>query len=158
MDKKIKNDFIAFLAFAVFGLILLITIPSLIPGKSGFQIDSRLFPRVVAALFVVVGGVSAAFTWRKGKKLTAAEKESVVSEETEELPESGSKIRVVGMTIVMIAYALLIEPIGFIPTTFLAVTAILLLEKVRKISYYLAVYAACAVLYGIFRYVLLVQL
>lgn len=155
MNSKTKRDLISFLVFLVFGIVLWFAIPILIPGKEGFQIDSRLFPRVISILFMVIGGGSAIMTWFKAKG------EDIQREEAEEGPQKDSingLLQVVMMAVIMVAYALLIEPIGFIPTTFLAVTAVLVLERVKKISYYIAVYIACIALYCIFKYLLFVQL
>lgn len=155
MNSKTKRDLISFLVFLLFGIVLWLAIPILIPGKEGFQIDSRLFPRMISILFMVIGGGSAIMTWLKARG------EDVQQEEAEETPQKDSikgLLQVVAMAVIMVAYALLIEPIGFIPTTFLAVTAVLLLERAQKVSYYIAVYAACIALYCIFKYLLFVQL
>lgn len=183
MDKKARRDFILYLAFLLFGVILWAVIPSLVPGKPGLQVDSRLFPRFISILFIVIGGACAASTlisalWKGRRTKTGpegehlaegksedfagteqAQSQSIQSEgETRRQGEPGAALRVVGMAAIIVVYALLIKPIGFMPATFLAVTGVLLLERVRKIAYYAAVYVACIVLYLIFHYLLYVQL
>jgi hypothetical protein len=55
-------------------------------------------------------------------------------------------------------YALLMKPVGFIISTVLATTAILLVLKVKKPLSYLIVYAFSAVIFLVFKYVLYVRL
>ncbi len=169
MAKKTRYDLIFFGAFALFGIILWFATPQLIAGKAGFQIDSRLFPRMIALMFIVIGGCSALTTWLSSRRVAAASVQPAVQQadakeagedDEETVPESdrAGTLRVVAMMAIMVIYAFIIKPIGFIPATALSVTAVLLLQGVRKVTSYIAVYVASGVLYCIFRYLLLVQL
>ncbi|WP_101911303.1 tripartite tricarboxylate transporter TctB family protein [Marasmitruncus massiliensis] len=166
MAKKTRNDLIFYAAFVVFGILLWFAIPQLISGKPGFQVDSRLFPRLIALLLIFVGTCSAITTWVGNRKtnlaaVLAGTTENTPAEEDEEAVPAGDKtgtIRVVLMAVFMVAYSLMIKPVGFIPTTAIIVTAVLLLQGVRKIPSYIAVYVASGILYCIFRYLLMVQL
>ncbi len=153
--KKLTGDLVLFLAFALFGVILWFAIPALIPGKSGFQIDSRLFPRVIAALIFIVGAASAGTAALKKQYEPAGDKEK---EGKEAAPVRMSSVRVAIMAGLMLLYAFLMEPLGFIPATLLVTTALLVLQKVKKPAAYIAVYTACAAIYCIFHYILMVQL
>ena len=153
MKHKKKKDLIAYTAFSIFGIVLWFAIPILIPGEPGFSIDSRLFPRIIAVLFIVIGGVSAVSTFLYHQNSTDKEEEC---DDIRSHPYG--TLRVITMSVIMVAYAFLIEPIGFIVATAFAVTAVMLIEGVKKFPLYIAVYATSAGLYCIFRYLLYVQL
>jgi hypothetical protein len=110
-------DVTFFSAFAVFGIVLWFSIPVLLPGESGFQVDTRLFPRVIAVLLFVVGLASAVASY-VGSRGKIQESES--SKEAEG-HESAKILRVMGMIFIMFLYAFLAKSIGFLPTSFLAV-------------------------------------
>lgn len=174
MNGEKRRDLIAYLLFVLFGIVLWIAIPALVPGKPGFQVDSRLFPRFIAILLIVIGSLSAAAVLISARKDAAKGADGAEQRQPEEqapsqtvadgAADSGkhvkliSTLRVAAMIAIILAYALLIEPIGFIPATFLSVTAVLLLEQTKKITYYAVTYGACIFLYLIFRYLLYVQL
>jgi hypothetical protein len=138
----------------VFGIALWFSIPFLLPGEPGFQIDTRLFPRAIAVLLFVTGLASAVASWVGfgGKRQE--------SESVEETGKQGAakNFRVAVMVFIMFSYAFLIEPLGFLPASFVIVTAILILQKIRKVHFYIIVYAASYVIYCIFHYLLMVQL
>jgi len=155
-DKDTINAVI-FGAFAVFGLVLWFVIPVLLPGKPGFQIDTRLFPRVIAVLLLATGALNTITTCTRIIRKNNTPKEDKSRQETAaaSLPRTG---QMVGMIIIMVFYALLMEPLGFLLSTFLAVTASLIVQRVRKISAYIAVYSTSFIIYCIFYYILKVQL
>jgi putative tricarboxylic transport membrane protein len=151
--KQNFYDVIFFTAFTVFGLILWFLIPYLLPGKPGFQLDTRLFPRIIAVLLIVVGLVNAVAACTSLRK----KQESEPPDETANFG-TAKNFRAPGMVVVMLLYAYLMEPLGFLLASFVAATAILILQKIRKIHSYIAVYAASYTIYCLFHYLLMVQL
>jgi hypothetical protein len=152
--KNLFFDTIFFTAFAVFGAILWFMIPVLLPGNPGFQIDTRLFPRVIAVLLFLVGLASAVTSWVCMKK----SKQELEPPGEDENSGQTQGLRVIGMALIMFLYAFLTSHLGFLLASFVAVTAILILQKIRKIHCYIAVYAAGYIIYCIFHYILMVQL
>ncbi len=63
-----------------------------------------------------------------------------------------------GVFALALVYALLFKYIGFIPATILVPPVLLLLLGCRKWYFYAAVYVFSAVMYAVFRFVLLVPI
>jgi putative tricarboxylic transport membrane protein len=113
--RRSNFNTIAALAFIVFGIVLFIVIPqqvdrpTLLFGQTPSGLDPDLFPRLVAGGFFALG------LWYLVRSFRLAEKNGFVELDREAALN-------VGLTLVaLLAYALLMEPLGFIASSILLV-------------------------------------
>ncbi len=153
--RQSKRDMLFAGSFFVMGILLLLIIPIFAPGRPGTQPDSRFFPRVIAVAIMAISVLMFANNLLKHIH-------EIRSEKPNEAPKSSvgwiDERRAFILFGIIAVYALLMKPVGFIISTVLATTAILLVLKVKKPLSYLIVYAFSAVIFLVFKYVLYVRL
>jgi len=143
MDKAQRDirGIVASLVFAVIGILA-------IYYSRDFSALGAVFPRTIAAAMIVLCVVYVAV--------------ALLRPITIERPQPGSAGRRVALAITMLAWALLLEPVGFLLTSIVCFAAALVIANYDRWTPRLAVaYAAVGILvlgslYGIFSYLLLV--
>lgn len=160
--RQAKRDMILATSFFLLGVVLYLIIPIFTPGKAGTLLDSRFFPRVIA---IAIMGISV-LMFANNYLLHLHQKRAEATQPTQN-PQAKEKTsasdwinerRAFILLGIILLYALLFKPLGFIISTALATTGILLALKVRKIWSYVIVYAFSATIYLIFKFVLYVRL
>lgn len=138
----------------ILGIALIIFIPASIPLSEATEIGPRAFPYFIAVSMILLSAlllVSTLFQYRKQRP----QKEKSV----EKAPEClHNEIRALILFIIVLLYIFLFDKIGYFLSTFLASTLTLLLFRVKKVWYYLIVYAAGAGIYFAFTKLLFVML
>ncbi len=115
-----------------------------------FSSLGAVFPRTVAGLMIALGLAYLVLAWRGRTRAQA--------------PAGGSMARRAGVALVVLAWALLLDRIGFLTSSAIAIALLLVIANherwsVRTVSGYgLASAAVLGVLYGVFRFALQVPL
>lgn len=160
--RQSKRDMILAASFFLTGVILYLIIPIFAPGKPGVLLDSRFFPQVIAIAIVAISVLMFANNYL----LYLHDKRTEALHPTQ-IPQASAKPsatdwinerRAFILLGIILLYALLFKPLGFLISTVLATTGILVALKVRKIWSYVIVYTFSAVIYLIFKFVLYVRL
>jgi|GEM_PF-2328461 len=160
--RQSKRDMILATSFFLLGVGLYLIIPIFTPGKPGVLLDSRFFPQVIA---IAIMGISV-LMFANNYLIHLHDKRTAASQPTQS-PQTIAKTsasdwlnerRAFILLGIILLYALLFKPLGFIISTALATTGILFALKVRKIGSYVIVYAFSAMIYLIFKFVLYVRL
>ena len=156
--KKTRQDFFSMLALMILSLILrYVLIPSQIKlrANSNPAFNAQSFPVILAvALFLVslVGVISA------GWKLYKLHKNNGVAKE-EKAPIVWKKIlQPLAVFSIAAFYGWAFSNLGYIASTLIATTAVLLVLGCKKWVYYASVYGFCALVYLVFKIVLLVPI
>ena len=141
MDKAQRDvrGIVASLVFAAIGILA-------IYYSRDFSALGAVFPRTIAAVMIVLCVVYVAVALLRPVKI--------------EEPQPGSAGRRIALVITMLAWALLLEPVGFLATSIVCFAAALVIANYDRWTSRLAVtYAAVGILvlgalYGVFSYVL----
>ncbi len=141
MDKTERHvpGIIASLVFAAIGIVA-------IYYSREFSALGAVFPRTIAAAMIVLCVVYVAVALMRPIKI--------------EKPQPGSAGRRIALAITMLAWALFLEPVGFLVTSIVCFAAALVIANYDRWTPRLAVaYAAVGILvlgalYGVFSYVL----
>lgn len=149
MKYKIKVNIIGGAIFLALSLILWFLIPSQIPIKTDGIITSRSFPRLIvllmffSSLFILVSDIFKLISKRP------------VTEVEVNLKEEGKACVV---CFLLIAYAFLLDKIGFMFSSIAYCYSMLLFFKCKNWKYYIIVTVICVAVTYIFKNILLVQL
>ena len=147
---KLKTyDRICAIVFLLLGLFLLRSIPIHVSARMTDALGSRFVPFVVAGLMVLLSVVLFVFTFISGKYKTNTEEKRI---------SFSNELRVFLFILTLIGSLLAMQLIGFMLSTLVMATLTLVLIKVRKISWYLIVYAFVIGLTLFFTYILRVRL
>ncbi|WP_300362286.1 tripartite tricarboxylate transporter TctB family protein [Fusobacterium sp.] len=149
MKYKIKVNIVGGAIFLILSTILWLLIPSQIPLNSDAVITSRSFPKLIVALmFISSLFIFVADLIKLVKKLPVQEVEVNLNEEG----------RAVVVCILLIAYAFLLDKIGFMFSSILYCYSMLTFFKCKNWKYYMIVTIICVAVTYIFKNILLVQL
>lgn len=149
MKYKIKVNLIGGAIFLALSIILWLLIPSQIPVNTDSVITSRSFPKLIVALmffsslFIFVSDII---------KLIM---KKPVQEVEITLKEEG---RAIVVCLLLVAYAFLLNKIGFMFASILYCYAMLAFFKSKNWKYYVIVTIICVAVTSIFKNILLVQL
>lgn len=156
--KKAKQDLITMLLIMVLSLILrYILIPSQIQlrASSNPSFNAQTFPVILSvALFVIsfVGALNAGWKLLKLRKENASEKEA-------KAPIALKKIlQPAAVFLIAVFYGWAFSKLGYIVSTLIATSAVLLVLGCKKWQYYASVYGFCMVVYLVFKVILLVPI
>lgn len=158
--KKARKDFFTMLILLAASILLqFVLIPAQIPLRGGWSgadaFTSRTFPSILAgvlSLFSLVGLVGA------GRRLFLLRKEQAGRAEPASRVELKLFIRPLVMFAAAAVYGWLFTQLGYVISTLIACPVILGILGCRKWQYYLCVYAFAAVVYVVFKVVLMVPL
>ena len=149
MKYKIKVNIVGGAIFIILSMILWYLIPSQIPINSDGIITSRSFPRLIvllmffSSLFIFVSDII---------KLIS---KHPVNEVEVNLKEEG---RATVVCVLLIAYAFLLNKIGFMIASIAYCYSMLMFFKCKNWKYYIIVTIICMAVTYIFKNILLVQL
>lgn len=158
--KKTRTDFFLMLILFILSLVFyFIIIPDQIPARSSWGTDtffnSRTFPQILAvalALSTFCGTVSS------GWKLAKLKKENASAEEKKEKTPLSKVLYPYFIFLLILAYGILFDKIGFAISTLLMGAALLFCLGCKNWKYYAVVFVFTGMIYVIFRYGLLVML
>lgn len=158
LKKAKKNIFSAVFFIATSIFIYFYAIPREVPMRAswggGIEVGSRFFPyfsAVSLGIFAFIFLVKSCFEYKKVKQ-----KESQYAEA--EKMNTKDEIRAIEVYGLFIFYAILFVKIGYILSTLIVPTVILLFLGERKILQYLIIYALGGSLFVIFKILLNIQL
>jgi len=130
---KLKTyDRICAVIFFSFGLFLLVSIPIYISARKTDILGSRFVPYVVAILMVSLSVLLFILTFISKKYKNDSEDKPI---------SAANELRVFLFILTVIGSLFVMQFIGFLLATLIMVTFTLLLLKVRKISWFIIVYA-----------------
>lgn len=143
---KYKSNFIAGVCSAVFGVVVLLLIPSQVGVDTGktFGVGSASIPMGMALVCIVCG-------------ILLVIKSKVFKDDVEKELEVSRELKIFLYFLVLLAYALTFDYSFVISTCILAVVTLLFTGS-RKISYYLISVGMVLLLYVTFRFLLNVNL
>ena len=149
-----KKNLVSSLIFLVLGITLIIFIPITIPLSEATVIGPRAFPYFIATAMIVLSAVLLIST------LLQRGKQGLREEKTEEKEPRyrQDELRALALIGITLLYIFLFDKIGYFLSTFLSSTLVLLLFRVKKVWYYLIVYAVGAGVYFAFTKLLFVTL
>ena len=157
-----KKNLISGLVFMLIGIIVLVAAPIYIKDPQVSAVGPRAFPQFIGWAMVVI---SAALIGQAAYKQHRAGLPLIEKKEKQECTDGSTKkaavyneLRAFGALLIMLAYAFLFDKIGYFASTFLAVTAYLLLLRVKSIWSYLISYAVGVAIWAAFTYLLAVHL
>lgn len=142
---KINTNLCSGILFLLLGAVALVVIPVQIP-KGNTTYGPRLFPYIVSVIMIISSLGILSEEWSKHRKKDTTTVDSF------ELKRVGL------MFLIMTVYIFLIEPIGFIASSILFSSVILLFFKSRKWTYYVVCAALVLSIYYGFRFFLKVYL
>lgn len=135
----------------VVGCVLLIgTGIAAIVYSQDFSPLGAVFPRTISALMIVLGLLYLVFAWRGRTRAEA--------------PAGGSMVRRAGVALVVLGWALALDPVGFLISSAIAMAALLMIANHERWSmrtvllYGLVSAAVLGIFYGVFRFALQVPL
>lgn len=137
-------------ASAVACVVLIVIGAAAIYVANNFSLLGSVFPRVIAGLMIILSCLYLLLAWRRPKPRLAH--------------ESGSGLRRFGVMVTMLAWAFLLEPLGFLLSGVLAFAALLVIANFdRWTARIVMLYAVAGVfilgsLFAIFKFALQVPL
>ena len=149
MKYKIKVNIVGGAIFLILSMILWYLIPSQIPTNGDAVITSRSFPKLIVLLMFF----SSLFIFVSD--LIKVMRKQPVQEVEVKLAEEG---RAVIVCLLLIAYAFLLNIIGFMFASIIYCYSMLAFFKSKNWKYYLIVTVICVAVTYIFKNILLVQL
>lgn len=153
MKIKYNSEMISGAIFTVVGAVLWLLIPSQIPTMEKTAINAQTLPRIAIGgifLFSVCLLLEGLFTREK--------KEVTVTKESFRSVRLRKELRSVIYSLFLVAYCLMIEPLGFLISTVILVLAILIFYGARKWYYYAIPLAMIGIVYYVFGVLLHVSL
>lgn len=159
-----KKNLLSGLVFLVIGLAVIIAAPLAIKDPQVSAVGPRAFPVFIGWAMVIISIALMGQTMFKQKKagLPLWEKKQSVELTPEEAAQKKealrNEIRAFAALAIMLAYALLFDKIGYFASTFLAITAYLVLLRVKNIWSYVISYGIGVAIWAAFTYLLSVRL
>lgn len=156
--KKTRQDFFSMLVLTVLSLILrYVLIPSQIQlrANSNPSFNAQTFPIILSMALLIISAVGLVNAAWKLYKLRGEAKSSKESKS----PIVWKKIlQPTAVFLIAIFYGWAFSNLGYIVSTLIATTAVLLVLGCKKWVYYASVYGFCALVYLVFKVVLLVPI
>jgi len=159
--SEYKKNMLSGLVFMLIGVIVLIVVPIYIKDPQVSAVGPRAFPRFIGWAMIIISaaliGQTAFKRLRAGLPLFGGDRKEQRSAE-EKKAAATNEFRALAALLIMLEYAYLFDKIGFFHSTLLAVTAYLLLLRVKTVWSYLISYGVVAVIWAAFTYLLSVRL
>lgn len=156
--KKTKQDFTIMLLIMLLSLILrFVLIPSQIQLRSNSNpsFNAQTFPIILSMALFMVSLLGAA---NAGWKLVKLRKEVTSEKEAKALCSFRKVFQPAAVFLIAVFYAWAFSKLGYIVSTLIAASAVLLVLGCKKWQYYASVYGFCIVVYLVFKVVLLVPI
>lgn len=155
-----KKDMISALVFLLIGVAVLISVPATISDKQITGIGPRAFPYFVGGCMVALSLVLGISTYIKQQKLAKAGKAEKCKEvsEAEKAQRLHNELRAIGAALICFVYAWAFDKVSFFISTFVLITALLALFRVKKPLSYLICYIGGLVIWACFTYFFSVRL
>ena len=154
MDK-IQKNITGSIIFIILGITIWLLIPIYVPEDTVTVMGASFFPRFIAIAMIVFSTILLVISVVQLKK-DAFIKEDIPGEKQEKV-SNRDRFNGVGIFIISVLYMLMINKIGFLISTYIAVTSMLILFRERKIINYVIVYSIILIVYYVFTHLLLVQ-
>lgn len=135
--------------FLILSIVLWLLIPTQIPISGNAIITSQTFPRLIVIL-MFLGSVVLLL----GDIIKLINKKPVLEVNINPKEE----VKAIIVCFMLIAYAFLLNKIGFLLSSILYCCSMLAFFKSRNIKYYISVIVVCIAVTYIFKHILLVQL
>ena len=149
MKVKIRKDLFGGITFLIFAVVIWFLIPSQIEITTNKTINSQTFPQLLA---IVIFFASCVLIIKDIRRIIRNDDSSII------ILNLHTEFKSALVIILLLAYALLVEYIGFLVTSIAFSIAMLIITKCKKTSYYIILTAICFGVYYIFKCLLLVQL
>lgn len=146
---KLKVNLLGGSIFLILSIILWLLIPSQIPISGNAIITSQTFPRLIVILMFL-----GSLVLLLGDIIKLLNKKPVLEVKLN-LKEEGKAVITCMM---LVAYAFLMDKIGFMFASILYCCSMLAFFKSKNIKYYISVVIVCIAVTYIFKHILLVQL
>lgn len=159
-----KKNILSGLVFLFIGIAVIIAAPLAIKDPQVSAVGPRAFPTFLGWGMILISlALIAQTVWKQLKSgLPLWEKQQAAHgtpRSTEQKKESvRNEARAYAALGIMLVYALLFDRIGYFASTFLAITAYLLLLRVKSLQAYIISYAVGAGIWAAFTYLLSVRL
>ena len=153
MKIKYNSEIIAGAVFTIFGAVLWLLIPSQIQTMEKGAINAQTLPRfAIGGMFLCALGLLLEGLFAKEKK------ELVITADSFHSIAFKKELRSMIYCLFLVAYCLIIQPLGFVVSTVLLVLAVLLYYGARKWYYYAIPLAMVGIVYYVFKVLLHVSL
>ena len=145
MKLRYNTEIISGAVFAVVGAVLWLLIPSQIQTMEKGAVNAQTLPRIAIGLLL--------------EGLFAREKkELVITADSFRSDAFKKELRSIVYCLFLVAYCLIIQPLGFVISTVLLVLAVMLYYGARKWYYYAIPLAMVGIVYYVFKVLLHVSL
>ncbi len=154
MDK-IQKNITGSIIFIILGITIWLLIPIYVPEDTVTVMGASFFPRFISIAMIVFSTillVTSIIQLKKGAFI----KEDIPGKKQEKV-SNRDRFNGIGIFIISVLYMLMINKIGFLISTYIAVTSMLILFRERKIINYVIVYSIILIVYYVFTHLLLVQ-
>ena len=141
MKLRYNTEIISGAVFAVVGAVLWLLIPSQIQTMEKGAVNAQTLPRIA------IGGM-----------FIREKKELVITADSFRSGAFKKELRSIVYCLFLVAYCLIIQPLGFVISTVLLVLAVMLYYGARKWYYYAIPLAMVGIVYYVFKVLLHVSL
>lgn len=153
MKIKYNTEIISGTVFAVMGAVLWLLIPSQIQTMEKSLVNAQTLPRIaIGGMFLFAVGLLLEGLFAKEKQ------ELVITADSFRSESFKKELRSIFYCLFLVAYCLIIQPLGFVVSTVLLVLAVMLYYGARKWYYYAIPLAMVGIVYYVFRVLLHVSL
>lgn len=153
MKIRYNTEIISGAVFSVAGAALWLLIPSQIQTMEKSAVNAQTLPRIaIGGMFLFAVGLLLEGLFSKEKK------ELVINAEAFRSAAFKKELRSIVYCLFLVAYCLIIQPLGFVVSTVLLVLAVMIYYGARKWYYYAIPLAMVGIVYYVFRVLLHVSL
>jgi len=158
---QFKKDMLSALVFLVIGIAVLISTPATIVQEDvTFGVGARTFPYFIGGCMTALSVILGIITLLKQRKLVKAGKAEKPAQVSDEQKKTNliNELRALGTAAVCILYAWVFDKVSFFISTFVLITALLVIFKVKKPMSYIICYVAGVAIWACFTYFFSVRL
>lgn len=153
MKIKYNTEIISGTVFAIMGAVLWLLIPSQIQTMEKSLVNAQTLPRIaIGGMFLFAVGLLLEGVFAKEKQ------ELVITADSFRSESFKKELRSILYCLFLVAYCLIIQPLGFVVSTVLLVLAVMIYYGARKWYYYAIPLAMVGIVYYVFRVLLHVSL
>lgn len=153
MKIRYNTEIISGAVFAVAGAVLWLLIPSQIQTMEKGAVNAQTLPRIaIGGMVLFAVGLLLEGLFAKEKK------ELVITAESFRSAAFKKELRSIVYCLFLVAYCLIIQPLGFVVSTVLLVLAVMVYYGARKWYYYAIPLAMVGIVYYVFKVLLHVSL
>ena len=153
MKIKYNTEIISGAVFAIMGAVLWTLIPSQIQTMEKGAVNAQTLPRIaIGGMFLFAVGLLLEGLFAKEKQ------ELVITADSFRSESFKKEMRSILYCLFLVAYCLIIQPLGFVVSTVLLVLAVMIYYGARKWYYYAIPLAMVGIVYYVFRVLLHVSL